>query len=110
MASVSFIQLLDVSALAASQTGDGFSVDQRSKNLALVVLSENQSSANFSVQAQHSSDGTNWIDLGTAVTVNSDTVQLQSLAAPVLPNVRVDVTRTGGTVDLDVRLHFDPDK
>lgn len=85
-------------------------MDARTKDHALVVISANHSSSNYSVQFQHSPDGENWIALGSAFTVNSNAIQFAAVTVPVMANVRVVATRTAGTVDLDCRLVYDIDK
>ena len=109
MASVEFVQLLNETGVNSTQNTAKGSLSPGDQDMALVVVAANQSSANMTVQAQHSPDnGTNWINIGTAITVTANGAQLESLAAPVLPTVRAVITVTGGSADLDVRIHKDP--
>lgn len=68
-----FSDVVAVGATSASETttGDTLSVGDYISELIAVVSLDSTNATNVGVQLQHSFDGTNWFDLGTATDVSS---------------------------------------
>jgi len=77
----------------------------------LIVIATNESSVNHSVQFEHSPDGINWVNLGSAKVVTTDGLSTpEDITVNIMPNVRAVITVTAGSADYDLRIHYDKDK
>jgi hypothetical protein len=112
MASVARLNLIS-GALVATTNGSTKVLEALSENfVAWLNVSANDGSTTVAAKLQHSADGTNWVDLGSAFTnvVNTTGVQALQLNVNILPYVRGVATLTGVSATVEISLYYDKKK
>ena len=111
MASVNFVSLLNATASATGAQA-AVSLDQGSGNFLISVVATNPVTlTSLDGAVEHSPDGTNWFQVDTITQITGATTEAIQVTDSLFPRVRFNVSGLVGTsVDLDIRLYFDPMK
>lgn len=98
------VNILNVTSQAASVNTRSQMIG-RCENVAVQVITSNQSSANYAFKLQSSNDNSNWTDIsGATATITADGADMINVSAAGYKWIRGVFTRTTGTADFVVNV------
>ena len=110
MASTQGKVLFNAESLSATTTSEPKITMAKDVNHIAYLKIENNASANFAIKIQHSPDNVNYFDLVTFVATGGNTtekINIDNTTDHVFEHVRAVATRTAGSADFTIILHYD---
>lgn len=102
--------LFNAQTLAATTTSEPQELLTKDANFIAFLKIENNASANFALVIEHSPNGVDWFTLITFVATGGNTtecIKLDNTTDHVFEHIRSSATRTAGTADFTIILHYD---
>jgi len=109
MASVANVILLNETNLSGNKISESVSLQEGSdKFIASLKMANKSGTPTLAGKIEHSTDKNTWHTLYTFTGLTNNGVEIGQISANVLPNVRANLTLSGGSCDVLCLLWFDP--